>query len=237
MARLIAKRVRISDLLSGGFFSGSREELKPSYVITHFGEIVSRVNLCGSVTSKFENDIGTYANVTVDDGTDVISVRVFKDISLLKNIEVGDTIVVVGKIKEYNGERYVNVEVARKLIDKNYESYRKLEIAKTLIQQKKIVDEVRELSKTASEEELKNYASERGLSEEVLNAILKSQTGVDYKSKILELINALDNGDGVEIGKIFELSKLPENVIENAVSSLLEEGSLYEPIVGKLKKV
>jgi hypothetical protein len=51
------------------------------------------------------------------------------------------------------------------------------------------------------------------------------------------LINSLDEGSGVEIGKILELSDLPENVIENAINELLGSGMLYEPRAGVLKKV
>lgn len=237
MKRLVAKRTRVSDLIDGKFFAGNKEQLKPSYIITPFGEIISRVNICGTITSKFENEQGTYANVTLDDGTDAISLRVFKDVGLLKSVDVGDVVMAAGKMKEYNGERYVNAELVKKVSDKNYETYRRLELLKRLVEQKKQADELRLLARNASQEELKNFANEKNMSEEALNAVLETQSGIDYKSKILELISALDNGNGVEVSKIFETSKLPENTIESTITALLDEGTLYEPVVGRLKKV
>lgn len=51
------------------------------------------------------------------------------------------------------------------------------------------------------------------------------------------MIEKLDDGNGVEIGKLFEISNLPENIIENAINGLLNSGVLYEPRAGVLKKV
>ena len=51
--RLTAKKVQISDIVNGKYFPGNKEEMKPSYVITPFGQKISRVNLVATVTDKF----------------------------------------------------------------------------------------------------------------------------------------------------------------------------------------
>lgn len=36
--RIVAKKVRVCDILNGAFFHGSKAEMRPSYVITSFGK-------------------------------------------------------------------------------------------------------------------------------------------------------------------------------------------------------
>jgi RPA family protein len=238
--RLTAKKVRISDILNSNYFPGSKEDMKPSYVITPFGQKISRVNLVGTITEKFDGEDSNYSSVTIDDGTDAIRVKTFGEgTKILANFGIGNLVLVIGKVKEYTGELYVNGEVVKK-VEPNYESLRKLEILDSLIEQKKIVEEIKKLREQMSEEELLNYVKRFDMDVECLQTILenlKVVKNVDYKPKILELIASLDEGDGVEIGKILDLSDLPENVIEKAINELLASGDIFEPIVGRLRKV
>jgi RPA family protein len=239
--RLTAKKARIVDIVNGKFFGGSKEEMKPSYVVTRFGQKISRVNLIGTVVDKFLSDDGNYCSITVDDGTEAVRVKVFKeDVGLMKSIEPGNLILIIGKIKQYNNEVYVNGEIVRK-VESNYENLRKLEILNELIEQKKIIDEIKNLIEQMTEEELKEYVKNNfGMDEESLQVTrenLNVAKEIDYKPKILELINSLDQGSGVEIGKILEFSDLPESVIENGINELLSSGDLFEPTAGVLKKV
>ena len=240
--RLTAKKVRISDIVNGKYFPGSKEDMKPSYIITPFGQKVSRVNLIATITDKFLSEDENYSAVTLDDGTDAIRVKVFKeDVDLLKNVEPGELILVIGKIKEYNGEVYINGELVKKVQDANYENLRKAEVLNDLLGSKKMVDEVKGMIGKMDEEELKKNAKNKfGIDDETFQAImenLKAVKEIDYKPKMLELIESLDEGDGVEIGKILELSDLPENLIEKTIDELLSSGTLFEPSPGFLKKV
>ena len=240
--RMPAKKVRIFDVVNGKYFAGSKEELKPSYVITSIGQKVSRVNLIATVIDKFVSEDQNYAAIRIDDGTEVIRTKAFKEsVKLLEGIELGDLVTVIGKLKEYNGEVYVNAEIVKKITDANFETLRKLEILNEVAEQKKAVDEIKSLLDSMSEEELREYAKDRfGMDEETLNVVrdsLRVKKEIDYKPKILELIKKLDEGNGVEIVKIFELSSLPENVIESAINELLAKGMLFEPKAAVLKVV
>jgi RPA family protein len=237
-----AKKVRIFDVVNGKYFAGSKEEFKPSYVITTLGQRVSRVNLIATVIDKFMSEDQNYAAVRIDDGTEIIRAKAFKEsVKLLEGIELGDMVTVIGKLKEYNNEVYVNVEIVKKITDVNFESLRKIEILNEIVEQKKAVDEIKDLLDKMSEEELKEYVKDKfGMDEETLNVVrenLRVAKEIDYKPKILELIKSLDEGNGVEIVKIFELSKLPENVIESAVNELLAKGLLFEPMPAVLRVV
>ncbi len=233
-----AKKVRISDLLNGKYFYGSKEEMKPSYVVTSFGEKVSRVNLIGTVIDKFVNEDGNYSSVTVDDGTEAIRVKSFEGLPFEK-FELGDSVRVIGKLKEYNGELYISHELVEKVKDVNFELLSRVEILNNLVKQKKIVDDVKSLSNQFDEVELKSYARDTySIDEETLSVIIESKKKeVDYKPAVLEVIEKLDEGKGVEIKKLFEVLNLPENIVERTLDQLINEGSLYEPTIGHLKKI
>jgi RPA family protein len=233
--RLAAKKVRIHDIVGSKYFAGNKDEMKADYVVTQFGEKMSKVNFIGTVVDKFESEDGTYAAVTVDDGSGLVRAKVFKNTDMVKDVQSGDAVLVIGKIKEYQGEVYVNLEIVKK-VEPNYETKHKAEVLRNLIEQKKVADEIRKMTGSLSEEELKNYAQTYGLDGESLNAITSSNQ-IDYKPMILEILQQLDKGEGVEVNKIFEAVKLPENVVENALTELLDDGFLYEPQAGRLKKI
>ena len=119
--RLIAKKVRISDITNGKYFAGRKESMEPSYVITPFGEKLSRVNIIASITDKFLSEDSNYSSITIDDSTDVIRAKVFKeDVKIFESLQKGELIIVIGKVKEYQNEVYINAEIA-KAVEPNYE--------------------------------------------------------------------------------------------------------------------
>lgn len=233
-----AKKVRIADLLNGKYFYGSKEEMKPSYVITSFGEKVFRVNIIGTVIDKFVGEDGNYSSVTIDDGTEAIRIKSFEEFPFEK-IETGDFVRVIGKVKEYAGEMYISHEIIEKVSDVNFELLAKAEILSNLIKQKKIVDDIKTLSNQVDDTEVRTYARDTyGVDEETVSVILDSKKReIDYKPAVLEVIEKLDEGKGVEIRRLFEVLNLPENVVEKTLNDLINEGNLFEPVVGYLKKV
>jgi len=238
--RIPSVKLRISDIINGKFFPGSKEEMLPSFVITPFGKKVARVNVVATATENFLSEDGKYSAVTVDDGTGAIRIKTFgEDTKLLQAIKPGDLVMFVGKVKEYNGETYISCEVVKK-VNPNYENFRKLEILNDLIEQKKIVDEIKNLFGKMSEDEMKEYAVTKfGMDVESLQIIkghIESKK-VDYKPAVLELVVKLDEGNGVEIKKLLEESGLPEHVVEEALNELLANGDLFEPRPGILKKI
>ncbi len=236
--RSSAKKIRIADLLNGKYFYGSKEEMKPSYVITPFGEKVSRVNLIGTVIDKFVSEDGNYSSATVDDGTEAIRIKSFEGLPFEK-FQSGDFVRVIGKLKEYNGELYISHEIMEKVNDVNFELLSKMEILTSMLKQKKIVDDIKSMSSQVDETELRSYAKDTySIDEETLAVIIESKKKeVDYKPAILEVIKKLDEGKGVEIRRLFEVLNLPENIVERTLGELINEGSLYEPQIGFLRKV
>lgn len=239
-SRQTVKKSRISDLVSARFFEGSREEMKPNFVITRFGDSISRAKIVGTVTEKFVKDDRKFGSLSVDDGTGAINVRVFSDgLKLIEGVNAGELVSVVGKVRSYNDEIYVSPDFVKRLDDPNYEPFFRLEILNSLADRKKAADELRRLRDQTSEEELEDYASQKyGIGKDSLQVIVQSkQEQVDYGPMMLELIGRLDEGSGVEISVLLKESKLEEGLAESVVSDLIAAGEVYEPTVGKLKRV
>ncbi len=234
--RLIAKKVQISDITNGNYFAGRREGMEPSYVITPLGEKLSRINIIATITDKFLSEDSNYSSITIDDSTDVIRAKAFReDVKIFKGLQKGELVIVIGKIKEYQNEVYINAEIAR-AVEPNYEALRRLEILNQINERKKLIDNLRKIKARMTDENLKEYAKKMGIEKEALEVIFEKKEP-DYKPKILEIIASLDDGSGVEIVKLFELSKLPDNVIERTVDELLADGYLFEPSVGKFRAI
>ena len=107
--KLVAVRCRIADILNGKYVK--RDDLSPGYVVTPFGLVVSRARIGGVVSQVYSNNEKTYGFVSVEDGTASIRVKFFnEDVKLLNGINKGDWVEVIGRVREYNEERYLVVD-------------------------------------------------------------------------------------------------------------------------------
>jgi uncharacterized protein (UPF0147 family) len=118
----------------------------------------------------------------------------------------------------------------------NEESLRKLEILDRLNDQKIVVDNMRRAAASMSDEELREYARRTGIEADALAVVLE-QKEEDYKPAVLQMLEQLDEGVGVDVMRLFEELKLPDAVVERAVDELLEEGSIFEPTPGRFKVI
>jgi RPA family protein len=90
---------------------------------------ISRVNMIANVIEKYVQDgEKKYASVTIDDASGQIRLKSFGDeIIKLKDLVQGDTVQVVGVVREYNSELYLLPEIVKK-VDAKWLLVRKLEI-------------------------------------------------------------------------------------------------------------
>ena len=241
--RQTTKVARISDIVNGNFVK--KEGMEPSYILTNLGEKISRTKIVATLVDKFMSEDGNYSSITVDDDTDVIRVKAFKeDADFFDKFSIGDNILLIGKVREYNEENYIIPEIMRK-IRNNYENYHKLKILKGLVEKKKINEIAQnQKDKFADFEELKKYMMKKyNFDEKDIEGVLENIGGKeekkekDYKPMLMELIDKLDGGKGVEIRKLLKDSKLNENDFQEAVNELVTDGLWYEPKPGVVKKV
>lgn len=125
--RHIAYKFRIGELLLGKpIFDNER------FAFLELGDKkISRVNVVGNIVDKYESEgEKRYAFLTLDDGSGQIKLKSFgDDVDKLKNLTQGQTVVVIGVLRNWNNETYVQPEIIREQ-DPRYLLVRKKEIEK-----------------------------------------------------------------------------------------------------------
>ena len=123
--RNVAFKLRIGDILKG---RPMMDEGK--FLFLELGDKkVVRVNILANCVDKFvqEGD-RKYATLTVDDASGQFKLKAFgEDVAMFESIVQGDTLQIIGNVREWNGELYVIAEVAKK-VDARWLLVRKLEI-------------------------------------------------------------------------------------------------------------
>lgn len=204
----------------------------------------SRVNLLAMVIRKPEEDPNS---LWVEDSTGKIALRVFEDQGLIQRQEVGSCVLIIGKPREYNNEKYVIPEIIRK-IDPGWIKVRNLELEKlhkrigklpepktesgpsspqsqdapgseSVVQQAAPVEEVEAVSDTA---------------EEVKDAPARSPaSGPSKQDRVYKFIKEKDSGDGVDVGLISSELGLKDS--ESVITTLLQNGDIFEIKPGRVK--
>ncbi len=148
--RAVAKRVPIKILWMGEYVR-SEEQYKPHYVKFQDMEI-ARAHIMGVVVDKYTNEQNQYISLILDDGTGQVRVKLFgEDTKFGKDVNVGDLVRAIGKVRENEDERYLVGEIVKKLEDPNWELLWKLEVIKPFAEL---------LNKPSKEEEGKKPESE-----------------------------------------------------------------------------
>ncbi len=210
-ARDTALKVRIKDITNGELKKGKSEW--ESYLLTPLNEEAGRVRVLATIVSKFKSDDGKYGVLTLDDATDTITSRAFDEgVQLIDSTREGDIVDVIGRVREYEDEKYINVESISKIADPNWELVRKLELAVKL----KRLGVGTEAQKELAEEEA---------------------SGENPRSIVIDIIEEMDEGDGVKYVQLMDETGLDDKKLEEIITELMEEGEIYEPKIGKFKRV
>ena len=229
--RQIAHKVTIGDINEGRYVK--EEGWEPNYVIISDGRKVSRVNLIAVIVSKTDDDAG-YQGIMLDDGSGKINIRSFGSEIDFKPFNIGDLVLVVGRPREFNNDKYLVPEIIKKLDDKKWIEVRKLELQ---IARKNNVGSMFE-----KEPPIKN-----DFSEEVVEDSEVREGGLEIKPSkdtsfveqdnayqiILSMIKSMDKGDGVDVNDLYIKSKLDN--AEEVVMNLLKEGEIFELRPGRVK--
>lgn len=250
VTRDTAVKLRIKDIAEGEFVK-STERWEPNYLVTPSNGGVSRIRVLATVVSKFVSEDKKYSNITMDDGSSTITVRAFKEKQeLLEGIQAGDVVDAVGKPREYLGERYLVPELVNKIKDPNWELVRKLELMlKTPTGGEIAASSSQKVGHTAEVAE-EFVASEEQSLVDVQGPVNKPSPAAGKKEaqaereggngsgeRILKLIEELDEGDGAKYVSLLKTSNLTEEALESIIAGLLEGGDIYEPKIGRFKKV
>ena len=130
--RNVAFKLRIGDILKGRPMMGEASAEAPArFLFLELGDKhVVRVNILANCVDKYvqDGDDKKFATVTIDDASGQLKLKAFgDDIEILKGVLQGDSLQVIGNVREWNGELYILPEVVKK-VDAGWLLVRKLEI-------------------------------------------------------------------------------------------------------------
>jgi RPA family protein len=244
--RQVAKLTTTQELNSGKYFQ--QEGFEPNYLLTPQGRRLSRARLVATVVDTFTNEDETYGSITVDDGHDTIQVKFFNELDKMEEFENGDILEVVGKVREYQGEIYLNGEILENQ-DVQKEILHQLRYKKEMEEWQQIRSTIKQLKESGkSQEDIEKEMSGK-LTEEEVDSVLQSfgedfgttQTAGDAENlerDVLEAVEDLDDGDGADYSDILDsVEDATEDQLEETINSLLSDGTCYEPQPGKIKKL
>jgi replication factor A1 len=227
-----AYKLSISDIVKGKFIKIENR----SYVTTPFGLNINRVRIFGIIVDKkiFKQDQNEenidvakkdYAYLVIDDGTETIRIKTWGadiDQHKLPDLNIGENLDVIGKVREYNEEIFIMPEIIHRIKDPNLELLRELEKIelKKLFKDKKIVNMV-DLPKIQGENITPSSFTDEKKSKNVdFNALNKIKIkDLTPNSKKINLI-----------GKIVEMEEIRQTSNNNKVMDALlsdETGSVF----------
>lgn len=204
--RLVAYKVWVSDLVTSPYIKTSGE-FESNYVEIKEKQ-VSRVNLIGTIVNKSETENKNYVSLVLDDGSEQIRIKAWReDVKILEKFNVGECVLVIGKVKNYNDETYILPEIVKQ-IDINWELARKLELMKNYGKpvEHKFVQEAKEESPAVEEITF----SSSNLRKDVLNLIEK------YEEKSGITLEELKTELHKSIKEIYDI-----------IEELIKEGQVY----------
>jgi RPA family protein len=222
--RQTAYKVWISDLINKQV-QKEEGEWSPSYIIVD-NKRVSRVNIIANVVMKYKAEDGGYSTLTVDDSSSDIQIKAWKeDISLMEDIEIGETVLLIGKVREYNSQVYIVPEIIKPLDSSEWVELRKKELSRLYGEREVKVQE------TPKPEEKKEESSPQ----DEVKVEEVSMSGNSDRQKILNIIENLDKNEGSDLMEVIQESKLDEEAANTLIQELLKEGEIFEIKPGKLK--
>jgi len=204
--RATARKVTIALVNTSTFIKEQGEE--QNYILTNTKEKITRITIVGIIVTK--ELVGTVTNILLDDGTDKIILRCFEYTKTIDTLHIGDPLLVIGKVREFNDEKYLAPEIIKK-IDPLWLKVWSIERGG------KNLDSIK-------------YEHQVDIKE---NHIENSQPPILPFEKILHLIKKQDKGEGVAIEQVIQESTI-ENT-EEIIEKLLEKGDIFQNSPGKVK--
>ncbi|MCJ7450249.1 MAG: hypothetical protein MUP58_00740 [Candidatus Nanohaloarchaeota archaeon QJJ-9] len=233
--RMTARRVQLEAIEKGNYHK--KEGYEPNYVITPIGVAVSRACVVATVVDTFQNDEETYGAITLDDSSSTLRAKFFQDLSDMDDIEEGQLLEVIGKVKEYDGERYIQPELMKERSIK-YELLHNLEMEQTRRRFKKLVEKAQKFEKEdRSDEDIKEELKGEGLNEKEANAVIEYlnpeeqfEKAEEVESKGKQEDKTPEEHDGPE-DEEEEVGKVEKAVLERIEELDEGEGADYSEII------
>jgi RPA family protein len=253
-SRQPAMKVTIGTLLFCNYIE--QNDADPNYLELSSGERLYRLNLMAVILDK--ENVGAITNLLADDGTGKIVLRSFEENKNIESLSVGDSVLVIGKLRKYNQEKYVSPEIIKK-INPEWLKLRSLEL----------MDNIETNSINGEDQDIKqnNGSKDNRLEEEPKKIELKKDQGFSEElvknkekieeipkqvedlpdaddeemiespllpvEKLIQIIKEMDSGEGVMIEEIISNSQIKDT--EELLGKMLEKGDIFQNSPGKVK--
>jgi RPA family protein len=228
--RQIAVKIKIKELVNGKYVQNSDQE--PNCLVTQNDKKIFRANVMAIVISK--EKIGSITNFLLDDGSGKIVLRSFEENKFLDKIDIGETVLVIGKLREYNQEKYFSSEIIKK-VDPVWLKIRNLELGTEVTSE--ILESNNEKNEVVIEDKKievseKLNENENNFEEPIGDDVVEEEEIFPVK-KLIKIIKEKDNGEGILIEELIEISPLDET--EKLIEKMLESGDVFQNLPGRIK--
>lgn len=210
-----AVKTTLSELLAGKYIQD--EEQAPNYLLSLDGSKLYRINVVAVVLGRTQQ--GAITILQIDDGTGSLPVYFFESNPALSQIQIGDAVFIIGKVRMYNQEKYLSPEIIKK-INPLWLKLRALELRKE-----------RPLPPVVAVPEPMPEV-DASPSEEIEEVELKLEADLPIK-KITSLIKELDKGEGAQIEEVIAKSFVKDT--EQWIQKMLERGDIFQNLPGRVK--
>ena len=212
--REIAYKISIESLKKYPYCQ--QEGWLPNYVEFQDNKI-SRVNIFGTVILKPISENVQHNIIVIDDGTDQIEIRTFEQDFNFDEFNVGDLINIIGRVRDFNNNRYVIPEIIKKIKD--------LKIIE-LIRKELRIEELKYLKNKVAKVNTKIVSSNK-------EEKIEEPKSLPIYEKIINEIRNLDKGNGADIQEVLINTNLINR--EELITELLQKGDIFEINPGKVK--
>lgn len=220
--RHVAVKVPLSYIVNGMYEPATTESL--ACLITPDGSRIYRVNVMATILNKEIQ--GNITNLYLDDSTGNVVVRSFEEHPLLQSLRVGEVLLVVGKVRVYNQEKYLSPEIIKKVLP-SWLAVRLEELKPMLslaFPKYPVIETARATSSTTAPDQNGGNI----VVEDVFDTVPSLPT-----EKIIKLVRELDLGAGALIEEVIEKSPLPGT--EQLLETMLQNGSIFQVVPGRVK--
>ncbi len=194
----------IIHLLRGTYIQES--DINPNYLLVEDSQKVYLLNVVGVVVDIQKK--GSLTNILIEDKTSQIAVRFFEEREVLASLSPGVVVLVVGRLRVYNQEKYISPEIVKPV------SPLWLKVRSLLLTQK-----------------------EKASSPLPSNSPVSQKTDLNEtdipKEKLLELIKQLDSGSGALQEEVIEKSRVKSS--ERILDQMIQSGDIFQITPGRIK--
>lgn len=178
-----------------------------------------QVNIIAIIVDKLSDN-----EIFIDDSTGTIRVKNFNSDNEFKNLDIGDIVLILGKIRILNSQKLVSLIGVSKL-DEIWLKTRKDELIneENDFDSSKVVDE--------DDYEINDEIDEDN------NYEIDDDDDSQIFFKIIEKIEELDKGEGCSFDSLYNSFNSQKEKIQKYINYLIQEGQIFEISSGFLKVV